>query len=139
MECQQRGVTRYRIAGCARWRGLQGEKTATAGRAGPELEAGGDLVHVQVARARLMRNSAAWRLRAMGLDSCASSLERHEGTWLSLHERDPATNRTTQGPNETEAEEKRMKPTTDAVIVDAAVKNSTQVRFFRLFLFLSCW
>lgn len=121
------------------WRGLQGEKTATAGRAGPELEAGGDLVHVQVARARLMRNSAAWRLRAMGLDSCASSLERHEETWLSLHERDPATNRTTQGPNETEAEEKRMKPTTDAVIVDAAVKNSTQVRFFRLFLFLSCW
>lgn len=132
-------MTRYRIAGCARWRGLQGEKTATAGRAGPELEAGGDLVHVQVARARLMRNSAAWRLRAMGLDSCASSLERHEETWLSLHERDPATNRTTQGPNETEAEEKRMKPTTDAVIVDAAVKNSTQVRFFRLFLFLSCW
>lgn len=81
MKCQQKGVTRYRVAGYVRWRGpQQNEDTWPAGRAGPELEAGGDLVHVQVALARLMGSSAAWRLRAMGLDSCAWSLER---TWLT--------------------------------------------------------
>lgn len=91
--CQWKGVTRYRIAGYVRRRGLQNEETWIAGRAEPELEAGGDLVHVQVARTRLMRSPAAWRLRAMGLYSCASSnLECHEETWLNFTRNQLQTN-----------------------------------------------